>query len=90
MITRLGVSYCRMEGTIMGDEEPTIAQLMKSLIDNRKLREQELAEERSKCEQELKEYCHRYDLAQRQAANGAASGISGRYQNLWRHPNCNT
>ena len=68
MITRSGVSYCRTEETIMG-EEPTIAQLMKSLIDDRKLREQELAEERSKREQELKEERRRYEeaLAQRNA-----------------------
>jgi len=33
-----------MEETIMGDKEPTIAQLVKSLLDDRKLREQELAE----------------------------------------------
>jgi len=40
-----------------------MAQLMKSLIDDRKLREQELAEERSKCEQELKEERCRYEEA---------------------------
>ena len=71
MTTRSGVRYCRTERAIMGDEEPTIAQLMKSLIDDRKLREQELAEERSqwKREQELKEECRRYEeaLAQRDA-----------------------
>jgi len=53
----------------MADEEPTIAQLMKSLLEDRKMREQELAEERSKREQELKEERRRYAeaLAQRDA-----------------------
>jgi len=75
----------------MGEEEPTIAQLMKSLIDDRKLREQELAEERSKREQELKEERRRYEeaLAQRDA-DGTTSRVSGRHQNPWRQPNSNT
>ena len=50
MTTRSGVSYSKKEETKMGDEEPTIAQLMKSLSEDRKLREQELAEETVKCE----------------------------------------
>ena len=63
MTTHSGGSYSRTEETIMGDKEPTIAQLMKSLTDYRKLREQELAEERSKCEHELKEECCCYEEA---------------------------
>ena len=66
MTTRSETSYNRNERTTQGtmsSEEPTIAQLMKSLLEDQKLREQKLAEERLQREQELKEEHHHYEEA---------------------------
>ena len=51
------------------EAEPTIAQLMQTLLADKKLREQELAEAKTRREQELKEEHHHYEeaLAKRDA-----------------------
>jgi len=63
MSTCLGVSYSRKTG-MSSEAEPTIAQLMQTLLADKKLREQELAEEKTRREQELKEERHQHNMMQ--------------------------
>ena len=62
MTTRSGRSYSKSERTIE-EVQTTMAQLLKALMEDRRVREQSLAKDREKQEQELQEERHRYEEA---------------------------